>query len=187
MALKLNEIRDNKSASKNRKRIGRGMGSGKGKTSGMGHKGQKARTGVALNGFEGGQNPLYRRLPKRGFNNIHAKTYYELTFKKLNALVESKKIDTKNVITETILRDAGVVRRKFDGVSLIATGSLEKAVKLEVTRASAKAIELVKKAGGEVTVTKVAANDTPAAKTGDAKTKAEAKKAEKSPADETKK
>ncbi len=150
--MKLNEIRDNPGARLKSKRLGRGIGSGKGKTSGKGVKGQKAREGVALNGFEGGQLPIYRRLPKRGFTNVNRKEYAPLNLSALEAAIEAGKIDTTQPINESVLAAAGVVRLgKMDGIRLLAKGSISKAVTIEVSGASAAAIAAIEQAGGTVT------------------------------------
>ena len=149
--MNLNELRDNEGARLKSKRLGRGIGSGKGKTSGKGVKGQKAREGVALNGFEGGQLPIYRRLPKRGFTNLNRKEYAPLNLGRLDAALESGKLDAAQPITETILAEAGLVRlNKVDGVRLLAKGSIGRAVNLEVSGASAAAIAAIEQAGGSV-------------------------------------
>jgi large subunit ribosomal protein L15 len=154
MVMKLNELRDNEGARPKFKRIGRGIGSGKGKTSGRGVKGQKARTGVSLNGFEGGQLPIYRRLPKRGFKNIFRIQYTALNIGTLDKAIEEGKISTDAEITEIALRDAGIVRqsKKFAGVRLLGRGEITRAVKITVSGASATAIAAVEAAGGKVTV-----------------------------------
>jgi large subunit ribosomal protein L15 len=149
--MKLNEIRDNPGARLKSKRLGRGIGSGKGKTSGKGVKGQKAREGVALNGFEGGQLPIYRRLPKRGFVNVNRKEYAPLNLGTLDAAFEAGKLDAAKPVTEAILRDAGLVRLgKVDGVRLLAKGSITRAINIEVSGASAAAVAAVELAGGSV-------------------------------------
>jgi large subunit ribosomal protein L15 len=149
--MKLNEIRDNPGARLKSKRLGRGIGSGKGKTSGKGVKGQKAREGVALNGFEGGQLPIYRRLPKRGFVNVNRKEYAPLNLGTLDAAFEAGKLDAAQPVTEAILRDAGLVRLgKVDGVRLLAKGSITRAINIEVSGASAAAVAAVEQAGGSV-------------------------------------
>ena len=149
--MKLNEIRDNPGARLKSKRLGRGIGSGKGKTSGKGVKGQKAREGVALNGFEGGQLPIYRRLPKRGFNNIHRKVFAPLNLDALEAAFASGKLSADETITEAKLAEAGVVRLgKVDGVRLLARGTVSRAVTLEVSGASAAAVAAIEQAGGKV-------------------------------------
>jgi large subunit ribosomal protein L15 len=149
--MKLNEIRDNPGARLKSKRLGRGIGSGKGKTSGKGVKGQKAREGVSLNGFEGGQLPIYRRLPKRGFNNVNRKEYAPLNLGTLEAAFEAGKLDAGQPINEAQLRDAGLVRLgKVDGVRLLAKGTLTRAIQIEVSGASAAAVAAVEQAGGTV-------------------------------------
>lgn len=152
--MKLNELRDNDGARPKFKRIGRGIGSGKGKTSGRGVKGQKARTGVSLNGFEGGQLPIYRRLPKRGFKNIFRIQYAALNIGTLDKAIEEGKLSADAEITEVALRDAGIVRqsKKFAGVRLLGRGEIKRAVKITVSGASATAIAAVEAAGGSVTV-----------------------------------
>lgn len=161
--MKLNEIRDNPGARLKSKRLGRGIGSGKGKTSGKGVKGQKAREGVSLNGFEGGQLPIYRRLPKRGFTNINRKEYAPLNLGTLEAAIEAGKLDASQPITEALLAEAGVVRlNKVEGVRLLARGTISKAVTIEVSGASATAIAAIEAAGGKVT-TLVAKADAEAA------------------------
>jgi len=149
--MKLNEIRDNPGARLKSKRLGRGIGSGKGKTSGKGVKGQKAREGVALNGFEGGQLPIYRRLPKRGFNNVNRKEYAPLNLGTLEAAFESGTLDAATPITEGLLSAAGLVRLgKVDGVRLLAKGAITRAITIEVSGASAAAVAAVEQAGGSV-------------------------------------
>lgn len=151
--MKLNELRDNQGARPKSKRLGRGIGSGKGKTSGKGVKGQKARTGVSLHGFEGGQMPLYRRLPKRGFVNLFRKEYAPLNLGTLEAAIVAGRLDAGQPITEDTLRHAGLVRAKTEGVRLLATGEITRAITITVSGASASAIEAVQKAGGSVTTT----------------------------------
>jgi large subunit ribosomal protein L15 len=152
--MKLNEIRDNPGSRLKSKRLGRGIGSGKGKTSGKGVKGQKAREGVALNGFEGGQLPIYRRLPKRGFHNVNRKEYAPLNLGALEAAFESGKLDAATPLTEASLREAGLVRLgKVDGVRLLAKGTITRAITIEVSGASAAAVAAVEQAGGKVTTT----------------------------------
>lgn len=157
--MKLNELRDNDGARPKFKRIGRGIGSGKGKTSGRGVKGQKARSGVSLNGFEGGQLPIYRRLPKRGFKNIFRIQYAALNIGTLDKAIEDGKISADAEITEVALREAGIVRqsKKFAGVRLLGRGEITRAVKITVSGASATAIAAVEAAGGTVTVPAVEA------------------------------
>jgi large subunit ribosomal protein L15 len=150
--MKLNEIRDNPGSRLKSKRLGRGIGSGKGKTSGKGVKGQKAREGVALNGFEGGQLPIYRRLPKRGFKNVNRKEYAPINLGSLEAAFEAGRLDAAQPITEASLRAAGLVRlNKVDGVRLLAKGSITRAITIEVSGASAAAVTAVEQAGGSVT------------------------------------
>lgn len=153
--MKLNEIRDNEGARPKFKRIGRGIGSGKGKTGGRGVKGQKARTGVSLNGFEGGQLPIYRRLPKRGFVNPFRKDYAVLNLGALDAAIESGRLPAGQPVDEAGLKAAGLVRSssKFVGVRLLAKGEIKRAVTITVSGASAAAIAAVQAAGGSVTVT----------------------------------
>ncbi len=151
--MRLNELSDKPGATKARIRVGRGIGSGKGKTSGRGHKGQKSRSGVALKGFEGGQMPLYRRLPKRGFHNLFRKIYTPVNVGRLQAAIDAGKLDSKSPITIATLLKAGIVRRPHDGVRLLAKGELKANLTIEVTGASKAAIEAVEKAGGKVILT----------------------------------
>jgi large subunit ribosomal protein L15 len=148
--MKLNELRDVDGATHSKKRVGRGIGSGSGKTGGRGVKGQKSRSGVAVNGFEGGQMPLYRRLPKRGFNNIFAKSYNIVSLGRIQTAIDAKKLDAKEAVTLEALIKAGVIRRAKDGVRLLADGDLKAKVTIEVSGASKAAIEKVEKAGGSV-------------------------------------
>ncbi len=159
--MELNEIRDNKGARKVGKRLGRGHSSGKGKTSGRGVKGQTSRSGVALAGFEGGQMPLYRRMPKRGFNNIFAKSFEILNLGRLQKAIDAKKLDTSATIDAAALAAAGLVRNAGDGVRLLGKGELTAKVTLDIAGASKSAIAAVEKAGGSVTV-RVAAVETQA-------------------------
>ncbi|MBI5164478.1 MAG: 50S ribosomal protein L15 [Magnetospirillum sp.] len=154
---KLNDLRDNKGARYKSKRLGRGIGSGKGKTSGKGVKGQTARTGVAINGFEGGQMPIYRRLPKRGFNNIFAKDYVEVNLGRLQAAIAAGRIDAGKVIGTAELVAAGLIGNPRDGVRLLARGELTSKVSIEVCGASKAAIAAVEKLGGSVTLPVAAA------------------------------
>lgn len=154
---KLNDLRDNEGARYKFKRVGRGIGSGKGKTSGRGVKGQGSRTGVALHGFEGGQMPIYRRLPKRGFTPINAKEYAELNLGRLQAAIEAGKINAGETITAESLAAAGLIGKIGDGVRLLARGELTAKVTIEVAGASAAAIAAVEKAGGSVKVAAEAA------------------------------
>ena len=150
--MKLNQLSDNQGARKARKRIGRGIGSGTGKTSGKGHKGQKSRSGVALKGFEGGQMPLHRRLPKRGFKNIFAKRYTVVNLGRLQQAIDAGKLDAKQDIDAGALKSAGVIKNPRDGVRLLAKGELKAKLKVSVAGASKAAIEAVEKAGGSVTL-----------------------------------
>ena len=150
--MKLNEIHDNPGARRSKMRIGRGIGSGKGKTGGRGGKGQTARTGVSINGFEGGQMPLYRRLPKRGFNNIFALKFAEVNLGRLQEAIDAGKLDPKKAINEDILVAAGLVRRARDGIRLLGKGQIKTKVSLEITGATQSAIAAVEKAGGSVKI-----------------------------------
>ncbi len=151
--MKLNEIRDNPGAHLKSKRLGRGIGSGKGKTSGKGVKGQKAREGVALNGFEGGQLPIYRRLPKRGFHNMFRKEYAPVNLGAIEKALESGRLAADQPITAETLQAAGLARlNKVDGVRLLATGSVTRAITITVSGASAAAVAAVEAAGGSVTL-----------------------------------
>lgn len=158
--MKLNEIRDNNGARADRKRVGRGIGSGTGKTSGSGHKGQKARSGVSINGFEGGQMPIHRRLPKRGFNNIFRKQYVVVNVGLIQAAIDAGRIDPKKTVNSEALKSAGIVSKSKDGIRLLANGEIKTKVALEVAGASAAAIAAVEKAGGSVTVTASQTNST---------------------------
>ncbi|MEN3794822.1 50S ribosomal protein L15 [Fulvimarina sp. MAC3] len=148
--MKLNEITDNEGAVHSRKRVGRGIGSGKGKTGGRGVKGQKSRSGVAINGYEGGQMPLYRRLPKRGFTNIFAKNYSIVSVGRLQQAVDAGKLDASGEVDAGALIAAGVVRRVKDGVRILGDGELTASLNLNVAGASKSAVEKVEKAGGSV-------------------------------------
>jgi len=150
--MRLNEIRDNPGARKLRKRVGRGIASGKGKTSGRGHKGQNARSGVSLLGFEGGQMPLYRRLPKRGFKNPFSKDFAEINIGALQKAVDAGKVDAKKPVTGESLLAAGLVKKSRDGVKLLAKGDLSAKLDIQVAHASKAAIAAVEKAGGSVTL-----------------------------------
>jgi large subunit ribosomal protein L15 len=151
--MRLNEISDRPGATKAKKRLGRGLGSGLGKTSGRGQNGQKARSGVAIKGFEGGQMPLHRRLPKRGFNNIFAKDFNEVNLGRVQSAIDAGKLDAKSPITVDALLAAGLIRRVRDGVRLLGQGELKTKLAFEVTGASGGAIKAVEAAGGTVTVT----------------------------------
>ena len=148
--MKLNELSDNEGATHSRKRLGRGIGSGSGKTAGRGVKGQKARSGVAINGFEGGQMPLYRRLPKRGFKNIFAKDFNVVSLKRVQQAVDAKKLDASATVDAEALIKAGVIRRALDGVRLLSDGELKAKLSFDVAGASKAAVEKIEKAGGSV-------------------------------------
>lgn len=155
--MKLHELRDNDGAAKKQKRVARGPGSGKGKTAGRGIKGQKSRSGVALGGYEGGQMPLYRRLPKRGFNKPNKLHYAVVNLGLIEKFIGLGKLDAKAEITEDVLVAAGLTSNKRDGIRVLAKGEIKTAVKLVVTGASASAVEAVKAAGGSLTVAAAAA------------------------------
>jgi large subunit ribosomal protein L15 len=150
--MKLNEISDNSGAAKTRKRVGRGIGSGKGKTAGRGVKGQKARSGVAIKGFEGGQMPLHRRLPKRGFNNISRRDLNEVNLGRIQAAIDAGKLDAAQVVTVDALVAAGVCAKARDGVKLLGVGELKAKVAFEVAGASKSAVSGIEKAGGSVRI-----------------------------------
>ena len=150
--MKLNELRDNPGATKKRMRVGRGIGSGKGKTGGRGVKGQKSRTGVAVKGFEGGQMPLYRRLPKRGFTNLFATDLNEVNLSRLQQAVDAGKLDASKPVTEAALVEAGVFSRKRDGVKVLGRGVLTTKLDLEVYAVSKSVAEALEKLGGKVTL-----------------------------------
>ena len=151
--MKLNQLADNPGARKERLRVGRGIGSGKGKTGGRGVKGQKSRSGVAIKGFEGGQMPIHMRLPKRGFNVPNPKKYNELNLGRIQTAIDADKLDVSKPLTEAVLVEAGVVRRAAkDGLRLLAKGDLTTKVSFEVAGASKSAIAAVEKVGGSVTV-----------------------------------
>ncbi len=150
--MKLNELKDNPGATKKRMRVGRGPGSGKGKMGGRGIKGQKSRSGVAINAYEGGQMPLYQRLPKRGFNKPNRKTFAVVNLGLIEKFISEGKLDAANPITEEALIASGLVRRKRDGVRVLAKGEIGSKVTLHVTGASKTAIEAVEKAGGSVQI-----------------------------------
>ncbi len=155
--MKLNQLRDNPGATKRAKRVGRGPGSGKGKTAGRGTKGQKSRSGVALNGFEGGQMPLYQRLPKRGFNKPNRKSYAVVNLGLIQKFIDAKKIDPSRDINEHVLIESGLVRRKKDGIRVLAKGEFSTKANIEVTGASRSAISAVEQAGGSLTITSASA------------------------------
>ena len=155
--MKLHELSDNPGATKSRKRVGRGPGSGTGKTGGRGIKGQKSRSGVAIKGFEGGQMPLYQRLPKRGFNKPNRKEFSVVNLGLIQKFIDAKKLDAKAEITEDALIASGLVRRKLDGIRVLAKGEFTAKAKISVTGASKSAIEAVEKAGGSLTTAAAAA------------------------------
>ncbi|MDC9833273.1 50S ribosomal protein L15 [Rhizobium binxianense] len=150
--MKLNEIKDNEGSTHSRKRLGRGIGSGSGKTGGRGVKGQKSRSGVAINGFEGGQMPIYRRLPKRGFNNIFASDFVVVSLGRIQAAIDAGKLDAKAIVDAAALKAAGVIRRPKDGVRVLADGELKAKITIVVAGASKPAVEKIEKAGGAVTL-----------------------------------
>jgi large subunit ribosomal protein L15 len=148
--MKLNEIRDNPGARRGKKRLGRGIGSGLGKTSGRGVKGQKARTGVRIKGFEGGQMPLHRRLPKRGFKNLFRKTFQIVNLGRLQAAIDAKRLDAGGTVTGVQLEAAGLVRRADQPIRLLGKGEITAKLTIDVAAASASAVAAVEKAGGKV-------------------------------------
>ncbi|MDA9816212.1 50S ribosomal protein L15 [Alphaproteobacteria bacterium] len=148
--MELHTLTDNKGATRNRKRVGRGVGSGIGKTSGSGHKGQKARSGVAIKGFEGGQMPIHRRLPKRGFVNIFRKTFVEVNIGNIQKEIDAGRIDTSKPIDVAVLQSAGLVGKPKDGVRLLGKGIISAKVEIHVTGASNSSVSSVEKAGGTV-------------------------------------
>ena len=156
--MKLNEVRDNPGATRNAKRVGRGVGSGTGKTSGSGHKGQKARSGVSINGFEGGQMPIHRRLPKRGFNNIFRKKYAVVNLGRLQDALDAGKLDAKKPVDAAALVGAGLISKARDGVRILAKGELTtKKVEIHAAGASKAAAKAVEKMGGKIIVPAVQA------------------------------
>jgi len=155
--MKLNELHDNPGATKRRKRVGRGPGSGTGKMGGRGIKGQKSRSGVAINGYEGGQMPLYQRLPKRGFNKPNRKEFSVVNLGLIQKFIDAKKIDAKKDITEDVLIESGLIRRKKDGIRVLAKGEFSAKATIAVTGASKAAIDAVAKAGGSLNVTTASA------------------------------
>jgi len=157
--MKLHELHDNPGATKRKKRVGRGPGSGMGKTAGRGIKGQKSRSGVAIAGYEGGQMPLYQRLPKRGFNKPNRKKYAVINLGLIQKFVDAKKLDASAPITEDALVASGLVRRKLDGVRVLAKGDISAKLTLEVTGASKSAVAAVEKAGGSLTVASASASE----------------------------
>jgi len=153
--MQLNTIADKQGARRAKKRIGRGIGSGTGKTSGRGHKGAKSRSGVSINGFEGGQMPIYRRLPKRGFNNIFRKNYQAVNLGRLQQAVDAGKLDAAKPVDAAALVAAGVIRRPLDGIRVLAKGELKAGLTIEAAGASKTAVAAIEKAGGKITLTAV--------------------------------
>lgn len=151
--MELNTLADNKGSTRNRRRVGRGVGSGIGKTSGSGHKGQKARSGVAIKGFEGGQMPIHRRLPKRGFVNIFRKNYIEVNIGEIQKAIDDGKIDPSNPVDVNALRSAGLVGKPKDGIRLLGNGNISSKIEVHVIGASKPAILAVEKKGGSVVLT----------------------------------
>jgi len=167
--MRLNELRDNPGATQARKRVGRGIGSGKGKTAGRGHKGQKSRSGVAIKGFEGGQMPIHMRLPKRGFNNIFAKDYNVVNLGRIQGAIDSGKLDAKKPVNVEELLAAGLIRRNRDGVRLLGHGEIKAKIAFEVTGASAGAVKAVEKAGGSVAIVPMPKREAKSGKPAEAK------------------
>ena len=176
--MKLNQIRDNEGARKLRTRVARGIGSGKGRTAGRGVKGQGSRSGVAINGFEGGQMPIYRRLPKRGFNNIFRLKFVEVNLGRLQTAIDAGSLDASKEINAVSLMESGVVRRAKDGIRILGKGELKAKVDLRVAGITASAKEAVEKLGGSVTIDTVRPGSEKKEETSDAK-KASTKKASK--------
>ena len=158
--MELNKLNDNDGAKSSKKRLGRGVGSGLGKTSGKGHKGQKSRSGVSIKGFEGGQMPIHRRLPKRGFNKHNRKVYRILNLGDLQKVIDNGKIDIKKEINNSIILSSGVIKNLKDGIRILARGKITSKVNILVDGASKNAIEQVKKVGGNLAVTKKNKKDT---------------------------
>ena len=150
--MKLNEIKDNLGSTKSRKRIGRGIGSGTGKTSGKGHKGQKSRSGVSIKGFEGGQMPIHRRLPKRGFTNINKVNYTELNLNSIQKLIDGKRIDPKKIISFKIISDLGLVKSKKVRIKLLAKGKIKDKIDIEVSAFSKSTKKHIEKVGGSIII-----------------------------------
>lgn len=150
--MRLNQLSDNQGARKPRTRVGRGIGSGKGKTGGRGVKGQKSRSGVAIKGYEGGQMPIHMRLPKRGFNKPNRLAFAEINVSRIQKALDEGKLDAKVTLTEDVLVEAGLARRKLDGIRILAKGVITAGVTLEVTGASKAAIAAIETAGGKITL-----------------------------------
>ena len=151
--MKLNTIKDQDGATRNSKRVGRGIGSGRGKTSGSGHKGQKARSGVSINGFEGGQMPIHRRLPKRGFNNVFRKNYVEVNLGRVQSALDAGRLDKKKPVDLAALVAAGVISKPRDGVRVLANGILKDKIEIQAAGASKAAVAAIEKAGGKIVLT----------------------------------
>ena len=158
--MELNKLNDNHGAKSSKKRLGRGAGSGLGKTSGKGHKGQKSRSGVSIKGFEGGQMPIHRRLPKRGFNKHNRKVYRILNLGDLQKVIDNGKIDIKKEINNSVILSSGIIKNLKDGIRILARGKITSKLNIRVYGASKTAIEQVKKAGGNLTVTEKNKKDT---------------------------
>lgn len=173
--MNLNDISDNAGSRKKRMRVGRGIGSGKGKTSGRGGKGQTARSGVRIKGFEGGQMPLHRRLPKRGFNNIFRVEYAEINLDRLQDAIDAKTFDAKDTVTAESLVKAGVIRRAKGGVRILGRGELKAKINVEVHGATKSAIEAIEKAGGSVKILAPKKDDEPASEADGEKAKGKKK------------
>ena len=150
--MRLNELRDNPNARKSRTRVGRGIGSGKGKTAGRGHKGQKSRSGVAIKGFEGGQMPIHMRLPKRGFNNFTSKDFAELTLGNLQNAITKGLIDKNNLITEVELNAAGIVKKSKAGIKLLNKGDLKDKIEISLSKATKSCVKVIEELGGKVSI-----------------------------------
>ena len=157
--MKLNTIKEQDGATRNRKRVGRGIGSGRGKTSGAGHKGQKARSGVSINGFEGGQMPIHRRLPKRGFNNIFRKNFVELNLDRIQTALDTGNLNKKKPVDAAALVAAGVISKARDGVRVLANGALKDKIEIHVAGASKAAVAAIEKAGGKIVIATVKPSD----------------------------
>tara|TARA_B100000963_G_C22426051_1_gene579910 strand:- start:33 stop:515 length:483 start_codon:yes stop_codon:yes gene_type:complete len=150
--MKLNAIKEQDGATRNRKRVGRGIGSGRGKTSGSGHKGQKARSGVSINGFEGGQMPIHRRLPKRGFNNIFRKNYVEVNLGRIQTALDAGSLNKKKPVDVVALVAAGVISKSRDGVRVLANGVLKDKIEIHAAGASKAAVAAIENAGGKILI-----------------------------------
>ena len=150
--MKLNAIKEQDGATRKRKRVGRGIGSGQGKTSGSGHKGQKARSGVSINGFEGGQMPIHRRLPKRGFNNIFRKNYVEVNLGRLQSALDAGNLDKSKPVDVAALVAAGVISKPRDGIRVLANGALKDKIEIHAVGASKAAVAAIEKAGGKIVI-----------------------------------